>query len=469
MRIPRWVVLGLCCSASIALALGLAAGCGSSPGYSDPPPGTNPTGDGSTTADAPVFGTTDAPPPCQGLECQRVACPNGGTTSASGTIYDPAGTRPLYNVVVYVPNAPLAPFTPGVTCDQCGTLSGKPIATALSDTSGKFKIDNLPVGKDIPLVMQVGKWRRKITLPEVKACVDTPIADKNQTRLPRTQSEGDMPLIALTTGEFDAPECLLRKVGIADSEFTTASGSGRVHLYASSQGADRFDSSLNGGAAFTGATPFWSDLNNLKKYDVVMLSCEGGHHENDKPQVAMQAMFDYASAGGRIFASHWQHWWFEGGPQPFPTVATFNHQPDIGHVEADIDMSFPKGKALAEWLMTVNGSTTLGKVTITGAQHTVDDTLAPAQRWIYSASPKSTQYLSFNTPIGAAADKQCGRVVSTDLHVASGDVSTTSTPFPTGCTAADLAPEGKVLEFMLFDLTSCVQKDSDPPKPPPPR
>src|SRR5688572_23707691 len=54
---------------------------------------------------------------CVGLECQQVACANGGTTSLRGTVMDPSGTVPLYNAVVYVPNAPLAPFTPGVSCD----------------------------------------------------------------------------------------------------------------------------------------------------------------------------------------------------------------------------------------------------------------------------------------------------------------------------------------------------------------
>lgn len=429
-------------------------------------------GIGGIRLDGGFAGTTQGP--CTGLQCQQStckmgnctqpACTGGVVTTLTGKVFDPAGKVPLYNVDVYVPNAPLTPYTDGPSCDTCATnLSGMPIVKTKTDTAGNFRlgdsIADVPAGANIPLVIQVGKWRREVTIPNVAACAEMPLTDVNMTRLPRNQSEGHLPKIALTTGGADALECLLRKIGIDDSEFTVTGGTGRVNFYAGIDGTDQFNAALGGGA-FMSVAPWWDDVNNLRQYDMILHSCDGTENPNNKSQAARMALKAYADGGGRVFASHWHNYWFERGPAPWPMVANFQHQADLPiPFTATIDTSFTRGNDLADWLMNVGGSTVRGELVIRGAQHTIN-TIGTGRRWIYSASPQSVQYLDANTPMGAQSP--CGRVVLSDIHVSTGgaaadeDDSDADLSFPDGCRTTDLSPQEKTLEFMIFDLSSCI-------------
>jgi hypothetical protein len=437
-------VLGLALAGVVGLAS--LAGCGDDGG-----------GDGNADIDASPGG----PDACVGLQCDLVECPLGQTTSLSGTVYAPNGTLPLYNAIVYVPNAPIDAFIPGATCDRCDeTLSGEPIAQTTTGTDGTFVLENVPVTPDLPLVIQIGKWRRVVHVANVGMCVDTPL-DSQLTRLPKNQSEGDIPLMALSTGGADALECMLRKIGLDDAEFTTAGGGGRVHLYAGLGGTPQFAANLNGGAAFADTTTLWDSVDHLKQYDVVFLSCEGGsQHPENKGAGAIDAMGAYTDLGGRVFMSHWHNYWIEHGPPTWQSTATFSFLADLGAVTADVDTTLPRQADMAKWLVNVGASTVEGKIPLTAAQHTVTgvDT-AQAERWIWipnATGGPSVQYLSFTTPLTQPEDNRCGKAVMSDIHVSALDDSAASLRFPGGCVTTDLSPQEKVLAFMIFDIAGCV-------------
>jgi hypothetical protein len=248
-----------------------------------------------------------------------VACSNGGHTTLSGTVYDPAGHNPLYNVYVYVPGAALAPIPSGPVCKSCqAPASGSPIVGTQTDPAGHFTLTDVPAGNDVPLVMQVGKFRRKIDVPSIAPCTDNKVGKKDGaglemlTRLPRKQAEGDpadsLPQIAVATAGCDTLECLLRKIGIDDSEFTDPNG--RVRIF---QG-NPFNPNIhvNWGGASTSystdaQTTLWSSPSELAKYDIVMNSCDC---QNDSRGMAVETMRDYVDGGGRMFGTHWHYNWF---------------------------------------------------------------------------------------------------------------------------------------------------------------
>jgi hypothetical protein len=426
---------------------------------------------------------------CQNLQCQQTsctqgnciqhACPNAAKTTVSGTVYDPGGRNPLYNVIVYVPNASVAPITEGSSCDQCnGTASGSPIASALTDPTGHFVLDNAPVGANIPLVIQIGKWRRQVMIPAVTACQNNPIADADHSllRLPANQSEGHLPKIAFSTGHSDSLDCLLRKIGIADSEFTPDSGNGRVHMYVGfDAGNGTGPASLASGGAFASSyDTLFNNYAKLSAYDILILNCEGGTPKPPPPASSFQNIRRYADSGGRIFDEHVHKFWIQDGLPPWPSTAAWLQNTDSNAVTtltSTIDTSFAKGAALADWLQFVQATTTRGQINLTATEHSVDAVMPPTQRWISTPSDAHTQYLTFNTPLEAPVANQCGRVVFTDLHVGTGGGASnlpagSKPPFPTDCSSSTtMSAQEKALEFMFFDLSSCVQPESVPPTP----
>jgi hypothetical protein len=208
------------------------------------PQGTSVCPPGQSCGGGPTPNECGTPPGCTGLCLQQQQCPGGGTTSIEGYVTSPNGVLPIPNAVVYVPNGAVAAFpTTGVTCESCATASGSPLITTTTDANGHFLLPNMPVstpGKvvDIPVVVQLGRWRKQLTI-QTTACTNNlvpafgtaGVPASRTAALPRTKAEGDIPLTAISTGNVDGLECVFRKIGVADSEFTSSLGTGRIRLY----------------------------------------------------------------------------------------------------------------------------------------------------------------------------------------------------------------------------------------------
>ena len=409
---------------------------------------------------------------CTGLCTQQTVCAGTATTSITGTVYAPNGTDPLYNTLVYVPNSPVLPFVDGVVVPHCSCgsdVTGSPLVSTTTAVDGTFTLTNMPVGANIPLVIQNGRWRRQIVIPAVPSCVSTPVA-ATLTHMPTSKAQGDIPLMAFATGSVDSLECVMRKIGVLDSEFTDPSGNGRVRFYiGSGQGGTA------GGAQISATTPSETTLIGtaaaLEAYDMVLFPCQGGQFKQSA--AALANVISYANNGGRVFATHYSYVWLYNN-SPFSTTATWAVDPnDLNTFASDpatgiINQGFPKGLALAQWLKVLYPASTLGQIAINTLRHDFTAVAATSSLWISDNDAdlgNVPMHYTFDTPVGAAAASQCGRVLYDDFHVEDAENNpTTGMTFPSECDNAAMTPQEKMLEFMLFDLGSCVAPPVCTPK-----
>jgi hypothetical protein len=268
--------------------------------------------------------------------------------------------------------------------------------------------------------------------------------------MPQNQSEGDIPKIAVVTGQVDEVECVLHKVGISDAEFTNPTDAGRINLYSGSGAAGaRIDATSPGEVALT------SNLAALKQYDVLMLPCQGS--SNYTKNAAQLANFiQYANSGGRVYASHFSYVWMNTNP-PFNGVANWAvNQSPLPDGTATIDTTFSDGSTLAQWLQLIGASTTQGQIAINQVKHDLNGVIAPTQSWLTLNDPahgNPVQQFTFNTPVGAT--NQCGRILFNEYHVENPASLPTNKPYPTECLPiTPMTPQEKLLEYSLFNLSN---------------
>lgn len=527
MRCVVGALLGVALAVTLSLVAGCSAQSGSGFGLDAGDGSISSLGDsGFVRADVTLKGGDGSGGPCTGLACAQTCA----STSITGKVYDPAGLNPLYNVYVYVPNAPLSPLPSGPTCTACqAPASGDPITSTTTASDGSFTLTNVPNGANIPIVLQLGKWRRHLTLPTVTSCSTTTPAD-GFFRLPRKQGESspddNIPQIAFTTG-CDGAECFfVGRVGIDESEFTGPTGGGRVHIYKSGNDDGQV---FPGGAGK--ADTFWTTGSEWMKYDIVFDACEcspfnrGGAGKSDQGYVNF---LSYLNAGGRAFTTHYFYNFFADESQCDGLIGLFGSSfcygqaalPTVGQWEANtgqpfapdtpncpkdptlgaslggnggscltIDTGVPKGVAFAEWYqhnnpkLAVGGGEKYGYVGLTDIRQDMGKLSSlliasgTATPWLYAGqlgAMYDAYYFSINTPVGTHPEAQCGRAIFSDVHLDSAPTpppGSTSAVFPGYCPANpnsnDHAPNELALEFLFFDLSSCVQNDNMAPPPPP--
>jgi hypothetical protein len=130
-----------------------------------------------------------------------------------------------------------------------------------------------------------------------------------------------------------------------------------------------------------------------------------------------------------------------------------------------IDTTFPKGQAMDDWLNGLPATSKWGpsiktspkgQITTSNVGDIGATVPGVSQRWIYPSTGTGAVYISINTPTSKPAAERCGRAVATDIHVGNGSLTT-------------MSEQEAALEFMFFDLASCVIPDAELPTAPAPK
>ncbi len=407
---------------------------------------------------------------CTGLCQQQQNCGGGVQTTITGKVI--AGTPakygtpdPVPNVLVYVPNGTVQPFAPGVQCSQCGAeVSGNPLVETTTAYDGTFTLANVPTGTSIPVVIQLGRWRRQFTF-NVPGCTTTAIGN---LVMPHNKTEGDIPLTAISTGSVDSIECVLLKMGVDQAEFTPNSGTGRIHLY-TGNGASA-GNGTNGEATLMGTGGTYMN------YDQILFPCWGvdpttKNSANKKSAAELANLITYGNAGGHFFATHYSYAWLYQN-NPYNTTANWN----VNHCVDNCDGTYPftvqlpptnpEGTIFSDWLHLVGAMPNPQTIQIETPRHDVNSITNASVDWIDGKDPIDNSamqlHYTFNTPVSAAS--QCGHAIYSDFHVTNVSDTSPTTVFPSECDSKPMTAQEKVLEYMIWDLASCVPGPPAPPQ-----
>jgi hypothetical protein len=295
------------------------------------------------------------------------------------------------------------------------------VAVAQTDPTGAFTLTNVPTTakvSQIPLVVQMGKWRRVTMLTAVPDCQSTTVAPGN-SRLPQNQFDGynnhaDMPQVAFVSGSADPFECMLLKAGISPTEFGSSSlnPNRRFHYYNS---PDKPGTSIDPGfgSVVTGDL-MWNNNNapwNLSAYDVVILACEGAEeNKTDRSTNGYANLVAYAGQGGRVFMSHYSYVWMKYNT---PWAGVVNGWGGTSSVDTQDPLNatiftggFPKGQAFDTWLGLTPNPNALSSGTLPIHQARQDFTIPTAsgvQPWLTATDTASS---AFGT--GTCSNASCG-------------------------------------------------------------
>ena len=388
------------------------------------------------------------------------------------------------------PTPPSRRSPKGVSCDQCnGTATGSPIASALTDATGHFVLDNAPVGSEHP----AGDPDRQVAAAGLDPDGDRVPGQPGRRRRPfaaapaANQTEGHLPQDrahdrALRRARVPAAQD--RRSPTASSPPTRATAACTCSSAAIGGSPARRRRQLSARRRAVRRLPspmtLWSQLcqaAELRHPDPAVRGVRSTRRRQDAvprqhPALRRQRRPDLRRASALVLDRARAATLASDRGLHRRSAPTFRRR-----FTSNIDTSFPKGLALADWLWRSarrphdgrapdqsHRQRALGRARRSPPSRSDGSTPTASAD---SARPRSVHDLQ-HTSRGAGGQPVRPRGVHRSAR-RSAAAAWTSHPehaVPDWLLHdSDLSAQEKALEFMFFDLSSCVQPESVPPTP----
>jgi hypothetical protein len=419
-------------SLEIALVAAALVACSSSPGASGPHDAS--TALGPDAAEVIELGDAAVVDPGSFLARCR-----GVHTSLSGVALAPNGTDPVEAGMVEVWATPPAALPRGVHCEGCAQSAA--LAWALSASDGRFKVglDGLPFATSYAVTVRKAGFRRVLPSVAVLVCADTPL-DRSQTSLPGNSAEGDLPRIAVSSGNVDHLEKVLGAMGITEFDCVKGLPAGSAK--------DTCTRAVTLGALLADPTA-------MDDYEMIFIGCAVAdtYEPTSFDDASAKNLRAWIARGGKLVATDDSYDFVE---QTYPdgidfagtAVAAGLAQPpntaEIGVYASSITGVVGDAR-LAAWLgnfpSTINAARQVG---LTGflSNWAVQRAPGPLTRVIVHGQASWTGG-SGDVPLTSQFEvMNCGRVIFSSYH--------------TSGNGSALIPQERILEYLLLEVGACI-------------
>jgi hypothetical protein len=385
-------------------------------------------------------------------------------TTVSGVVYAPNGTDPIPRVRVY--DAVMINPYPASYCDRCSAPIDPAYASTTSAPDGTYtlNLDSAPQSAAIDFAIQIGRFRKHTMLPITPCTNNSP--PKAAETLPGNSMAGDIPHIAVSSGNVDHLDAVLSQLGITEYDCYEGRKTAGASTATCQQAAGKVIADVI------------QDSTQLDPYHMLFLSCAPGAYaqfitNHNQAMMTMNTQ-SWVQNGGRMFVTDTAYdyiaqafpggiTWFGASGSPQPVDAANEGcapAPSGGGSAHTVPYTVTVDDALlAQWLQvgvhvlpplapspptvsiegfyqpwSVIASLPPGATLIANGTMPIDPTLPTTN----CASPTM-----MNVPLTAEFDvPTCGRVVFSSYHT-----------YSAGGNAA-IAQE-KIMEYLIFAAAFC--------------